>query len=211
MDQFDLLFTRMNDIGEIQQDMKKQLKETSTKVDNCTNEQKFIAQQVRANGEAVAQLTIGQFEAEDKSDSEGSYSVLFDEDENPFSHAYAKDKGPSKTTFSKNHKPKPDSHNSDQLPHHTLPKMHFPKFNGAHPKIWIDKCLNYFDIYSIPTHLWVQAASMHLEENAAKWWQSYKITHKKTSWQTFCDTIQAEFGSFVTPQNFQFLVVNRKH
>jgi hypothetical protein len=36
---------------------------------------------------------------------------------------------------------------------------------------------------------------MHLKENAAKWWQAYKITHKNIAWQTFCDTIQAEFGS----------------
>lgn len=191
MDQFVLLFTRMNDIGEIQQDMKKQLKDTSTKVDKCTAEQNFIAQQVRANGQVVAQLTIRQFEAEDRSDSDGLDLVLFDEEENPFSHAYVKDKGPSKTTFSKNHKPKPDPHKSDHLPHRTLPKM--PKFDDTHPKIWIDKCLNYFEIYSIPAHLWVQAASMHLEENATKWWQAHKINHKKTSWQKFYDTIQEEF------------------
>lgn len=36
---------------------------------------------------------------------------------------------------------------------------------------------------------------MHLEGNAAKWFQSYKITHKTIPWQTFCDTVKAEFGT----------------
>lgn len=43
MDNFDLLFSRVNDIGLIQQELKKEVTETK-------NEQKFIAQQVQANG-----------------------------------------------------------------------------------------------------------------------------------------------------------------
>lgn len=50
MDNFDLLFVRVNNIGVIQQDLKTQLANTSLKVDTCTVEQKIIAQQVRANG-----------------------------------------------------------------------------------------------------------------------------------------------------------------
>ena len=30
------------------------------------------------------------------------------------------------------------------FPHHTLPKMSFPKFTGGSPKIWKDKSLDYF-------------------------------------------------------------------
>jgi hypothetical protein len=50
MDNFNLLFTRMNDIGIIQQEVKQQLTETNLKVAQCTADQQFIAQQVRANG-----------------------------------------------------------------------------------------------------------------------------------------------------------------
>jgi hypothetical protein len=30
-----------------------------------------------------------------------------------------------------------------------LPKMSFPKFSGEHPRIWIDKCADYFRIFNI--------------------------------------------------------------
>jgi len=52
--------------------------------------------------------------------------------------------------------------------------MQFPTFDGENPKIWIDNCENYFTIYTIPKRLWVTAASMHLQGNAAMWWQAYK-------------------------------------
>jgi hypothetical protein len=54
MDNFDLLFTQMNDIGIIQQDLKNQLTANNQKIDGCTKEQQFIAQQVKANGQVVA-------------------------------------------------------------------------------------------------------------------------------------------------------------
>ena len=57
MDNFDLLFTRMNDIGIIQQEVKQQLADTNLKVAQCTADQQFIAQQMCANGQAVPQLT----------------------------------------------------------------------------------------------------------------------------------------------------------
>jgi len=43
MEHFDLLFTRVNDIGVIQQDLKKQLAANSLKIDACTSKQQFIA------------------------------------------------------------------------------------------------------------------------------------------------------------------------
>ena len=83
----------------------------------------------------------------------------------------------------------------EDLPHHTLPKMQFPTFDGENPKIWIDNCENYFTIYTIPERLWVTATSMHLQGNAAMWWQAYKQTHRKISWKDFCSTVQSKFGS----------------
>jgi len=41
------------------------------KVDQCTTDQQFIAQQIKANGQAVAQLTMRQSEHEASSISEG--------------------------------------------------------------------------------------------------------------------------------------------
>ena len=36
---------------------------------------------------------------------------------------------------------------------------------------------------------------MHLEDNAAKWWKAYKLSHPTVTWQVFCQDIQAKFGS----------------
>jgi hypothetical protein len=48
--------------------------------------------------------------------------------------------------------------------------MQFPTFDGQNPKIWIDNCTNYFAVYKVEEELKVTAATMHLQENAAKWW-----------------------------------------
>ena len=58
MEQFDLLFTRVNDIGEVQQQMKTQMDIRAQAMDHYTTEQHLIAQQVKANGAVVAQLTM---------------------------------------------------------------------------------------------------------------------------------------------------------
>jgi len=58
MEHFDLLFTRFNDIGEVQQQMKTQMDIRGQAMDNYTAEQQLIAQQVKANGVAVVQLTM---------------------------------------------------------------------------------------------------------------------------------------------------------
>jgi hypothetical protein len=136
-------------------------------------------------------LTLRQFDDE-KSDN--SVSIVFEED-NPFANDYAKGKENVKSSSSKQPRHFPENNRKEGLPHHALPKMLFPKFDGTQPKIWFTKCDNYFDIYSIPEDLWVQAASMHLEGNVAKWWEAYKITHPSVTWKTFCDTIQENFGS----------------
>ena len=68
MEHFDLLFTRVNDIGEVQQQMKTQMDIRGQAMDNYTAEQQLIAQQVKANGAAVAQLTMRQF------DNDGPFS-----------------------------------------------------------------------------------------------------------------------------------------
>jgi len=89
MDNFDLLFTRMNDIGIIQQEVKQQLADTNLKMAQCTADQQFIAQQMCANGQAVAQLTLRHFEREAGSVSAGS--VIAD-DEIEFENVFANGK-----------------------------------------------------------------------------------------------------------------------
>jgi hypothetical protein len=73
--------------------------------------------------------------------------------------------------------------------------MQFPTFDGQNPKIWIDNCTNYFTIYKIEEDLKVTAATMHLQENATKWWQAYKQGNKIPSWNAFCSVVLSKFGA----------------
>jgi len=106
MDNFDMLFTRMNDNDIIQQDLKTQLEANNRKVDTFVAYQKYIAEQVQANGQAVAQLTLCQFEDEAHSVGDSSVSIVFEE-EAPFTNVFADDKGKNtmKPGTSKQHKP----------------------------------------------------------------------------------------------------------
>jgi hypothetical protein len=65
----------------------------------------------------------------------------------------------------------------EEVPLHrsALPKLSFPKFSGTNPMIWIDKCVDYFKIFNILDHMWTTVASLHMEDNATKWLQVYKM------------------------------------
>ena len=136
-----------------------------------------------------------QFDKEDQIFSDDSGSVVFEEDEDGFQNVFAKGKKNTKPSSSKPHKHYNEQHTKDTIPHHSLPKMQFPTFDGEHPKIWFDNCENYFTIYTIPDKLWVTAAAMHMQGNAAKWWQAYKQQHTKITWLSFCLAIEQEFGA----------------
>lgn len=188
MDNFDLLFTRVNDIGLIQQELKKENAD-------IRDAQRVISQQVQANGQAVAALTLRQMEEEVHSDQSDLSSTTSDGSPS-FDNLFANDKSVSKPGTSKHHSKTHTAPPGNQaLPHHALPKMHFPKFDGTSPKIWFDNCINYFTIYGIPKHLKVTAAVMHLEGNAAKWWQAYKQNHAVPTWKDFCVLVQDKFGA----------------
>lgn len=141
MDNFDLLFARVNDIGLIQQELKKEVAEAK-------EEQKVISKQVQANGQAVATLTLRQMDTEANFDITDGASLGSVEDQR-FDNIFAKDTQPQP-------QPQPESSKrplaqvyKESLPHNILPKMQFPAFDGHCPKIWIDKCCDYFTIYNV--------------------------------------------------------------
>ena len=194
MEQFDLLFTRVNDIGELQQQMKVQMDIRGAAMDNYSAEQHMIAQQVKANGAAVAQLTMRQFDNEAAYDDEDGVSMLFEEKAS-FQNVFAKDKGTAKAETSKVRRPQPRSGRRDTLPSQAMPKMQFPKFDGTDPKIWKDNCQSYFELYQLPEGMWITTAHLHFEGNAAKWYQAYKLNHTFRDWDYFCAVVEEEFGA----------------
>ena len=76
------------------------MQENNKKVDKCAAKQQFIAQQVWANGQAVAQLTLQQFDKEPQEFSDGSVFAIF-EDEEEFQNVFAHTKHGHKPSTSK--------------------------------------------------------------------------------------------------------------
>jgi hypothetical protein len=60
-------------------------------------------------------------------------------------------------------------------------KMSFPKFSGDHPKVWKDKCLDYFRLFNVNPSLWLVSCTLHMEANAALWLKAYRLCHEVNS------------------------------
>ncbi|GJM99857.1 hypothetical protein PR202_ga16995 [Eleusine coracana subsp. coracana] len=90
------------------------------------------------------------------------------------------------------------SSGEDQVQPHraTLPKLSFPKFYGENPRIWVDKYCDYFRIFNIPSYMWTSAASLHMEDNVAKWLQTYKLKHGLGDWNSFVHAVEQKFGAY---------------
>jgi hypothetical protein len=122
-------------------------------------------------------------------DTTDGASVIFDEEDPEFQNLFASKKHDSKPGTSKQPRQPRDQSRQEALPHHSLPKIHFPKLDGSNPKIWFNNYVNYFTIYAIPEELKVIAVTMHLEDNASKWWQAYKQNHAIPEWKVFYQVI----------------------
>lgn len=194
MENFDLLFSQVNEIGMVQQPMKPQMDIRGAAVDQYTAEQHMIAQQVKANGAAVAQLTMRQFDHEAHFDDDSAGSMV-DEEPESFENVSAKNKGTHRPVPSKKPKPPPKTVKKPSLPTQSMPKMQFPKFDGENPQIGRDNCESYFELYQLPEGMWRTAAHIHFEGNAAKWYQAYKQNLTFKSWEQFCAVVEEECGS----------------
>ena len=72
--------------------------------------------------------------------------------------------------------------------------MKFPLFDGENPKLWLGRCLDYFDMYTVPHHRWVKVATMHMTAAAARWFQSVEDQVRQGSWEFFCQAVMERFG-----------------
>jgi hypothetical protein len=74
-----------------------------------------------------------------------------------------------------------------------LPNMSFPQFDGHHPKMWKVKSESYFEVFAIPSELWVKIATMNFVGSAAFWLQSMDPALRLTPWLDFCSAVCARF------------------
>jgi hypothetical protein len=91
-----------------------------------------------------------------------------------------------------------------------LPKLSFPKFSGENPRIWIDKCSDYIKIFSIPECIWTTATLLHMEDNAARWLQVYKMQKGLGDWPSFVTVVEDRFWAYDYRQAIQELLSIRQ-
>lgn len=186
------LSKQIGDMDEMQQQLLGQADLAAEVVQQAAMERTMLSKQVQEIGRVVAQLRLEKMVADLESYS-GSSSAEESVGRNrgnrkeaarrsreesvvhtPRNHHRAETRGDSVKTF--------------------LPKLSFPKFRGENPTIWLDKCEDYFEIYKVNRHMWVMAASLHMEGNAAKWWQVYKAKKGLGNWEQFSKAVKAKFG-----------------
>lgn len=185
----DLLFTQVGALGDSQQQIAAQLELTAKAVNQNTQDQLLLSKQLKATGDAVASLTMWRMKLEAGSQSDSPRSDV--EVLNPFSSSAPGASGHRATTSQ-------TRQNREQVQHHHsyLPKMSFPRFDGTDPRIWKDKCQEYFLLYNIGETMKTSAASLHLDGNAAKWYQVFKLQHGLVSWETFISAVVSKFGAY---------------
>jgi hypothetical protein len=169
----DLLFAQIRSMDTSQQQMAAQIDLTAKAMNQSTQDQILLSQQLKATGDAVVRLTMWQMKMDAVSSPVSNRSDA--EEENWFASA------PTGRPCHPHHRLRPEGrhHHDDQVyqQQSSIPKMSFPRFDGLHPKIWIDKCEEYFRIYNVSDDLKTSSISLHLEGNAAKWYQVFKLQH----------------------------------
>jgi hypothetical protein len=75
-----------------------------------------------------------------------------------------------------------------------LPKLHFPKFDGDHLKLWQSRCESYFEMYSVDPGVWVCVVTIHFDSVAARWLQSVNYHILTVYWKELCGWILDRFG-----------------
>jgi len=108
-------------------------------------QQNLMSQQIRANGQAIANLTLRHLVKEDQYLSDTSTSIVYEE-EPDLHNVFANGKKPMKVSMSKSHKDHPPNANRESVPRNSLPKIQFPTFEVSNPQIWFDNCENYFSM-----------------------------------------------------------------
>lgn len=85
---------------------------------------------MKATRQAVAELTLQQMNDDTKSNSSENVSIVFEE-EPPFTNVFSEEEKKKRIPeIAKPTRPMPEPSKKENMPHHTLPKMLFPSFDG---------------------------------------------------------------------------------
>jgi hypothetical protein len=177
----------VGEIDKTQQKMSNQIDISAQILERVVKDQAVLARQLDATGQAVARLIVDRPSVEEVP-RPSRPSVR----RPPMGEL-----GSDEDTYGPPHHPGAQGGRAGKnLFHQHLPKMSFPRFNGENPRIWKDKCLDYFHIFSLPEALWLPTATMFMYDNATRWLQVYKLKQGLTIWTTFIAAMEEQFGSY---------------
>jgi ABC-type uncharacterized transport system permease subunit len=74
-------------------------------------------------------------------------------------------------------------------------KMYFPCFDGENPRIWKDKCFDYFKLFNVNPSLWLVSATLHMDGNATLWLKAYRLRHEISTWPMLMTAVMEKFGA----------------
>jgi len=74
------------------------------------------------------------------------------------------------------------------------PKFELPRFDGSNPRLWQDRCEDYFLHWNTPQHLWIQYASGQFEGAADRWLEAARRRIPRATWSEFCQHLMTRFG-----------------
>jgi hypothetical protein len=191
----DLLVVKLEAHESVQHQMAAQMALTSQALAQSTKEHVALTQQVVATSDQVTCL-IADRHWEDTREGGASRDHNHNGPQQGGLTQHA-----NCSTFGRNHQEE-----EVQVHQSALPKLSFPKFYGENQHIWLDKCVDYFRIFNIPETMWTMAASLHMEDNAAKWLQVYKLKKDLTSWSDFASAVEEKFGVYDYRSSIQDLL-----
>lgn len=163
----DLLFAKVGDVDKHQAKLEAQFELSNSVMAQMLRDQDQLAKQLESTGKAVAQLTLQQ------KPPEPPPSPTHSEEFGEFSGQPRRPGHHHRNSFAGGrHDAEPHAGN-----HRFLPKLTCPRFDGTNPGIWRTKCQDYFHLLSVPESMWTTVASLHMDHNADKWMQMYKLKH----------------------------------
>jgi hypothetical protein len=189
---FDLLFSRVDDILGTQIKLEAQYDMTNKVVEQMMKDQQLLAKQIENTGQAVGRLTLDSTRRPFREPDSPTASKA--SAENPF-HRNHQGTSPIIPSLCRGHGGLRSGVEGSQKFKPLVPKLPFPRFDGTNPTIWKSKCLDYFSLYDVPDAMKATFASLHIEDNAAKWLQVYKRQYGLADWQSFIDAVVEKFGA----------------
>jgi hypothetical protein len=152
MDRIDAMTTQMQDLG-------KQLEVTQGSMDEVRKKQAElppsstrVALQIEARGSAVPDTSVPTMLVNNGAPLLPTPPSAAGQAAPPTTQGFVT--APSSPTHAGGHHAKPLKHN-------------FPKFSGDNPRLWIDLCDTYFEMYQVQACQWVCTAVLYMEGHAA--------------------------------------------